>query len=61
LAAADIFSELGARPFEAEALLLAAKEGLDADLSAAIGFFREVGAAAYLAEAESLLASSRSA
>jgi class 3 adenylate cyclase/tetratricopeptide (TPR) repeat protein len=61
LAAAEIFGELGARPFEAEALLLAAKEGLDADLSAAIGFFREVGAAAYLAEAESLLASSRSA
>jgi class 3 adenylate cyclase/tetratricopeptide (TPR) repeat protein len=61
LAAAAIFTEMGAKPFEAEARLLAAKEGLDADLPAAIEFFREVGASAYLDEAESLIAKSRSA
>ena len=52
---------MGARPFEAEARLLAAKRGLDADLATAIEFFREVGASTYLAEAESLAAKSRSA
>jgi hypothetical protein len=61
LAAAEIFRSMGARPYEAEARLLAAREGLDADLELAVGFFREVGASAYLAEAESLLAKSRSA
>lgn len=35
---------MGARPFEVEARLLAAKRGLDADLATAIEFFREVGA-----------------
>jgi hypothetical protein len=59
--AAAIFAELGARPLEAEAHLLAAKKGFDADLPAAIGFFREVGASAYLDEAEGLLAKTRSA
>jgi hypothetical protein len=52
---------MGARAFEADALLVAAKEGLAADLSAAIEFFREAGASAYLDEAESLTAKSRSA
>jgi class 3 adenylate cyclase len=61
LAAAAVFRQLGAGPFEAEARLVAAKEGLDADLPAAIEFFREVGASAYLDEAESLIAKSRSA
>jgi class 3 adenylate cyclase/tetratricopeptide (TPR) repeat protein len=61
LAAAAILGELGARPLEAETRLLAAKDGLDADLPSAIAFFREVGAAAYLSEAEALLATSRSA
>ena len=46
---------------EAETILLAAKDGLDAELPKAIEFFREVGASAYLADAESLLAKSRSA
>jgi len=36
-------------------------DGLDADLSAAVAFFREVEASFYLAEAEALLAKSRSA
>jgi class 3 adenylate cyclase len=61
LAAAAIFRQMGARPFEAEAQLLAAKESLDTDLPAAIEFFRSVGATAYLREAEGLLARSRSA
>jgi class 3 adenylate cyclase len=61
LAAAEIFRRIGARPLEAEALVLAAKTGLDADLGAAIEFFHEVGASADLAEAESLLARTRSA
>jgi class 3 adenylate cyclase/tetratricopeptide (TPR) repeat protein len=60
-AAAEILGEMGATPFEAEVRLLAAREGVDADLPAAIDFFREVGAASYLDEAESLLAKSRSA
>jgi len=61
LRAAAIFAEIGAKPLEAEARLLAAKDGLDADLPAAIEFFQEVGASAYLADAEALLAKSRSA
>jgi tetratricopeptide (TPR) repeat protein len=61
LAAVAIFHQMGARAFEADALLVAAKEGLAADLSAAIEFFREAGASAYLDEAESLTAKSRSA
>jgi hypothetical protein len=52
---------MAARAFEAEAQLLAAKKGLTEDLSAAIDFFREAGASAYLDEAESLTAKSRSA
>jgi len=61
LAAAAIFGEMGARSFEAESHLFAAEEGLDADLPGAIAFFREAGASAYLSEAESLLARTRSA
>src|SRR5262245_2773716 len=59
--AAGIFGEIGARPQEAEAHLLAAREGLEIDLSGAVEFFRDVGASAYLAEAESLGAKSRTA
>ena len=54
-AAAAIFGQMGARPLEAEAHLLAAKDGLPADLPAATEFFREVGAARWLREAEPLL------
>jgi class 3 adenylate cyclase/tetratricopeptide (TPR) repeat protein len=61
LTAAAIFAEMGARSLEAEARLLAAKDGLDADLPAATEFFREAGASRYLAEAEALIATSRSA
>lgn len=61
LGAAEIFRGIGARPLEAEAQLLAAKDGVDADLAAAIEFFQEVVASADLAAAESLLARSRSA
>jgi hypothetical protein len=61
LAAAAIFHGMAARAFEAEAQVLAAKDGLTDDLSAAIEFFREARAAAYLDEAESLTAKSRSA
>jgi class 3 adenylate cyclase len=59
--AAEIFAAMGAIPNEAEAALLGARAGVDADLSKAMEFFRDVGASAYLAEAESLLAKSRSA
>jgi class 3 adenylate cyclase/tetratricopeptide (TPR) repeat protein len=59
--AAEILGQMGARSFEAEARLFAAKDGLDSDLPEAIRFFREVGASAYLADAEALLAKSRSA
>jgi len=59
--AVEIFARMGARPFEAETIMLAAGSDLGADFEKAIEFFREVGAAAYLAEAESLLASRRSA
>jgi class 3 adenylate cyclase/tetratricopeptide (TPR) repeat protein len=61
LTAVEIFGRMGARPFEAETIVLAARDGLDADLPRAIEFFHEVGASAYLAEAESLLAKRRSA
>ena len=60
-AAAGIFGRMGARPFEAETFVLAAASGLDTQLPTAVEFFREVGASAYLADAESLLAKSRSA
>ncbi|MGH3016303.1 MAG: hypothetical protein ACRDNN_15265, partial [Gaiellaceae bacterium] len=60
-AAAAIFGQMGARPLEAEAHLLAAKDGLPADLPAATTFFREVGAVRWLREAEPLLARTRSA
>ena len=60
-AAAAIFGQMGARPLEAEAHLLAAKDGLPADLPAATEFFREVGAVRWLREAEPLLATTRSA
>jgi hypothetical protein len=43
------------------AQLRAARDGVDADLAAAIGFFRQVGASAYVAGAGSLVATSRSA
>jgi class 3 adenylate cyclase/tetratricopeptide (TPR) repeat protein len=59
--AAEIFMRMGARTFEAETRLLAARAGLEADLAAAIRFFREVGASAYVDEAESLRAKTRSA
>jgi tetratricopeptide (TPR) repeat protein len=61
LRAAEIFQGFGARPYEAEARLIAAREGLDADLPSAIAFFREVGATGYVREAEALLAKTRSA
>ncbi len=60
-AAAEIFAEMGALPYEAEARLLAARAGVDAGLDGAIAFFRRVGATAYLAEAETLVATTRSA
>ena len=60
-AAVEIFAEMGARPNEAEARLLAARAGDEAKLDEAIEFFREVGASAYLIEAEGLLAKSHSA
>jgi len=59
--AGEIFSQMGARPFEAETIVLAARAGLRADLPKAIKFFSEVGASTYVAEAESLLVRSRSA
>jgi hypothetical protein len=61
LAAAAIFHRMAARAFEAEAQLFAAKGGLDVDLSSVVEFFRAAGASAYLNEAESLTARSRSA
>jgi class 3 adenylate cyclase/tetratricopeptide (TPR) repeat protein len=59
--AAEIFGRMGARPFEAETIVHAARDGLGSDLPKAIEFLREVGASAYLVEAESLLAKRRSA
>jgi hypothetical protein len=52
---------MGAVASEAEARLLGGREGMDVNLAAAIEFFRTVDATAYLREAESLLAKSRSA
>jgi hypothetical protein len=60
-AAAAILGRVGARPVEADAHLVAAKDGLSADLEAAVEFFREVGAVRRLRQAEPLLATSRSA
>ena len=60
-AAVEIFAGMGARSFEAETAVLAAAGDLGGDLGRAIEFFREAGASAYLADAESLLASRRSA
>ena len=60
-AAAEIFGEMGALPFEAEARLLAARAGVDAGLDKAIAFFRGVGATGFLREAEAVAAKSRSA
>jgi hypothetical protein len=60
-AAAEIFAEMGALPYEAEARLLAARAGTDARLDEAIAFFRRVGATAHLGEAEALVARTRSA
>ncbi len=59
--AAEVFAAMGASTQEAEARLRGARAGVDADLAKAIAFFRQVGASARLAEAESLLATSRSA
>jgi hypothetical protein len=60
-AAAQIFADMGALPFEAEARLLAARAGEDAGLDEAIEFFRRVGATTFLRDAEALVAKSRSA
>jgi tetratricopeptide (TPR) repeat protein len=60
-AAAQIFREMGALPWEAEARLLAARAGADAGLDEAIAFFRRVAATTFLREAEELVAPSRSA
>ena len=59
--AAEIFAEMGALPFEAEARLLAARAGVDARLDEAIAFFRRVGATAFLREAEALATTTRTA
>ena len=61
LRAAAIFERIGARPFEADARLIAAKGGADSELRKAITFFDEVGASPSLQEAEALLATTRSA
>ena len=62
--AADLYAEIGSRPDEALARLRAGRRLLDAgepdqareQLEVAVAFWREVRAAAYLAEAEPLLA-----
>jgi class 3 adenylate cyclase/tetratricopeptide (TPR) repeat protein len=54
-AAARLFAEMGALPYEAEAWLLAAQEGADVHLDEPVAFFRKVGATHYLREAEALL------
>jgi hypothetical protein len=64
--AAEIYASMGARPDEADARLYAARtlaaQGqrslADEHLRRALAFYREVGATAYLREAESLLAAS---
>ena len=65
--AADLYAEIGSRPDEALARLQAGRRLLDAgapdearaQLDLAVAFWREVGAAAYLAEAEPLLEAAR--
>ncbi|HKF00588.1 MAG TPA: hypothetical protein VKG45_16855, partial [Actinomycetes bacterium] len=55
--AARIYAEIGSKPDEAYARLEAGRrqgEGGQADLEAALAFYREVGASAYVQEAESL-------
>jgi class 3 adenylate cyclase/tetratricopeptide (TPR) repeat protein len=59
--AAEIFGEMGALPYEAEARLLAARADVDAGLDDAIAFFRRVRATAFLREAEAWVARSRTA
>jgi hypothetical protein len=59
--AAEIFGEMGALPYEAEARLLAARADVDAGLDDAIAFFRRVRATAFLREAEAWVAKSRTA
>jgi class 3 adenylate cyclase/tetratricopeptide (TPR) repeat protein len=62
--AADLFLEMGARNFEADARLRAAEKLVAEDrrseageqLQKALGFYRSVGATRYVAQAESLLA-----
>jgi tetratricopeptide (TPR) repeat protein len=61
LGAAEIFKDFAARPHEAESYVLAAREGMETELGEATNFFREVGASAFLAEAQSLAAETRSA
>jgi tetratricopeptide (TPR) repeat protein len=62
--AADRYAEIGSRPDEAYARLLAAERLLvagrpaDAQLAAAVAFYREVGAVAHLRQAEALLGAS---
>jgi hypothetical protein len=58
--AADRYAEIGARPDEAYARLLAAEllttgRPADAQLGSALAFYRQVNAAAYLHQAEALL------
>jgi hypothetical protein len=56
--AAEIYAKIGSRPDEAEARLEAARRlpaaHREAELEAALAFYREVGAIAYLNEAEAL-------
>jgi hypothetical protein len=59
--AAEILGAVGALPWAAEARLLAAQAGAAAELDEAIAFFRQVRAAAFLREAEALIAETRSA
>ena len=57
--AADIFAQLGTRPFAALAHLEAARRGgrdREAHLDAAASFWRSVGATAYVNEVEALRA-----
>jgi tetratricopeptide (TPR) repeat protein len=54
--AADVFAEIGSRPDEAYARLLAAEAGDRTQVEPALAFFREVEATAYSRRAERLLA-----
>jgi hypothetical protein len=64
--AADIYAEIGSAPDEAYARLRAAealvaagrRAAADAQLRQALAFYRSVGAAAYIRDAESLFAAS---